>query len=44
MIRHGVFISNAISQVKNLAKDYHELYPIPQQTISELKIKQNDGY
>lgn len=25
-------------------KDYHELYPIPQQTIYELKIKQNDGY
>ena len=44
MIRHGVFISNAISRGKNLAKDYHELYPIPQQTIYELKIKQNDGY
>lgn len=40
MIRHGVFISNAISRGKNLAKDYHELYPIPQQTIYELKIKQ----
>ena len=44
MIRHGVFISNAISRGKNLAKDYHELYPIPQQTNYELKIKQNDGY
>ena len=44
MIRHGVFISDPINRGKKLAKEYHELYPIPQQTIYELKIKQNDGY
>lgn len=44
LIRHGEFINDALSRGKRLAKDHHELYPIPQTTIYELKIPQNDGY
>lgn len=45
LIRHGSFINNALSRNKRNAKDYHVLYPIPQNVISENpNIKQNPGY
>lgn len=44
LIRHGEYISNALLRGKKLAKDFHELYPLPQATIYELKIDNNEGY
>ena len=44
LIRHGKFISNAVERGKN-AKDYHVLYPIPQdQMEANSALVQNTGY
>ena len=44
LIRHGKFISNAISRGKN-AKDYQVLYPIPlTQMQANSSLVQNKGY
>jgi len=44
LIRWGIFISNAQLRGKKVADIHHCLYPIPQQTIYDLKIDQNPGY
>lgn len=44
LIRHGKFISSAKSRGYQ-AKDYHVLFPIPQQQIdANTTLEQNDGY
>ncbi len=44
LIRHGKFISNAVSRGKN-AKAYQELYPIPlRQREANKNLSQNPGY
>ena len=45
MIRMGVFISEAVSRGISNARDYHVLFPIPQQAMdSDPALIQNDGY
>lgn len=44
MIRHGIFISDAVSRGKN-AKDFHVLFPIPQVELdANPALVQNPGY
>lgn len=44
MIRHGVFISDAVSRGKN-AQDFHVLFPIPQVELdANPDLEQNPGY
>lgn len=44
LIRHGKFISNAVTRGKN-AKSHHELFPIPQrQREANQNLGQNPGY
>jgi len=44
MIRHGKFISNAVSRGLN-AKPFHVIYPIPQDQIdNNPNLEQNPGY
>ena len=45
LIRNGTFISNAHSRGKSAAKDFHVLFPIPQEVINENpNVQQNPGY
>ncbi len=45
MIRHGKYISAAVERGAILAKDYHTIFPIPLNAISEnINIIQNPGY